>query len=296
MANKRASAEPKKVPKPWYKRLRTWIAATVTAGLAAGTIAVVQREAENVVTDVVEAFTGPAKIEFTTSSGPLVHIDIEQGMGCNLPGWVFPADSPALTSPPGHGPTQGGMTWDSAPGAFGGVIGSGASLYLSLTGPEDHAVLISDLVFKVYARKPPLEGKVVNSVPSGCGNGATYRYGAVDLDSKAPYYQKIPKSLPEGFEPLRFPYKVTADSPEVFLLDIFTRDCWCSWSATLRWVDGKDSGEVNIDNHGRPFEMTPTRGLPAYEWVAEWSENGETPTGSKLLRREIGHDGPIWER
>jgi hypothetical protein len=270
-------------PKPWYLKARTWIAATLTAGLTASGIAIVQQGTTTIVDTVDELFTGPAEIEFQTSSGPLAHVSIDQGMGCNLAGWVFPDSESPLKDPPGAGPLRNGHTWDKSPADFDGVVGSGASLHVALTGPGDHAVIISGLTFEVYERRPPRIGSVVNAVPSGCGNGATYRYGAVDLDKKAPYYVSPPGPLPEGYKPLRFPYTVTADSPEVFRIDIYTRNCWCSWAAKLHWIDGAEEGEVVVDNRGQPFEMTPTRGLPAYEW-----------TDQHLVSREVT-DGPIWE-
>jgi hypothetical protein len=291
-ADKKQADKKKAPPKPWYLRVRTWIGATVAAGLTASGIAVVQHGAESAANKVGEVFTGPATIKFKTSSGPLTEVDIKQGMGCNLAGWVFPDSASPLRDPPGAGPVVNGHTWDEVPTQFDGVIGSGASLYVSLTGPGDHAVLISDLTFEVYKRRPPRTGRVVNAVPSGCGNGATYRYGAVDLDTKAPYYVSPPQRLPEGYNPLRFPYKVTANAPEVFRIDIYTRGCWCFWAAKLHWIDGAAKGELVIDNKGRPFEMTPTRGLPAYEWVRY--ENGETPS-RRLEPRQITTDGPIWE-
>jgi hypothetical protein len=277
-------------PKPWYLRLSTWIGAILAAALTASGIALVQRGTESIVGTVDEIFTGPAAIEFETSSGPLAQVDIKQGMGCNRAGWVFPDTASPLRDQPGAGPTVNGHTWDQVPAKFDGVIGSGATLYISLTGPGDHAVLISDITFEVYERRAPRKGSVVNSVPSGCGNGVTYRYGAVDLDTKPPYYVSPPRQLPKGYNPLQFPYAVTANAPEVFRIDIYTRKCWCSWAAKLHWVDGAAKGEVVIDNKGRPFEMTPTRGLPAYEWPY-----GSDNSSSRLQRRDDLTDGPIWE-
>ena len=65
---------------------------------------------------------------------------------------------------------------------------------------------------------------------------------------------------------MRLPYRVSAEDPEVLLIDARTRNCACSWYLELDWSSQGRTGTVRIDDHGRPFRTTGIDGLPRYEY------------------------------
>jgi hypothetical protein len=227
---------------------------------------------------VVEPFAGARTITFETGSGPLLNVDLQQGLGCLGAGVVVPAGRGVDgTTRPGAGPQKDGATWDADPGAFGAVPADWADLYITVTGPADHAVLLTGLTFHVTDKRPPLQGAFLQYA-DGCGGGGNFRYGEVRLDSPPPYWVDGP--LPEWVttERLKFPYKVTATDPEILYIHISGPTCWCSWTATLSWVDGAKSGRSVIDAGGRPFQLTGTPGLSRVAW---------SPAGNGTFTREV---------
>lgn len=99
----------------------------------------------------------------------------------------------------------------------------------------------------------------------GCGGALTPRYFDVDLDKDRPIARpadgndtgvKIPA--------MRLPYRVSAEDPEVLLVDARTKTCDCSWYLELDWSSQGRTGTVRIDDHGRPFRTTGIKGLPMY--------------------------------
>ena len=166
---------------PW-----AWLVAAVVLGLSTLVTTAVVKLGEGAATHVVEAVTGPKSVSFSTSSGAALKVEVAQGMGCSGNGWVFPKDS-GITSatPPGSGPRRGGRTWDADPAAFGAVPAGDVTLYISATGPTDHAVTLTGLDFHVSTREDAVSGTVLN-VAEECGAAGTFRYGKVDLGAAPP--------------------------------------------------------------------------------------------------------------
>ncbi|WP_158692868.1 hypothetical protein [Streptomyces roseochromogenus] len=245
------------------RRILIWIAAAVLAGLAAViSDKIVAGEKK------VEEFLGGKSIQatLTTATGPSLRLEADQGMGCASSGWVFPMKSSRATVPPGHGPKRNGHTWDQDPAAFGAAPASPVTLYVYATGKVDHAIVLTGLKIHVTSRKPAIKGTIQN-VAWGCGGGGAYRYGEIDLDRKAPYWVPNPK-LPGDVQAdaLKFPYKVTAGDPEMFMVTVNTTSCLCSWYADLTWIDGSVQGHSVIKDSGEDFHTTATQGLPGFSW------------------------------
>ncbi|MFJ3773688.1 hypothetical protein ACIPX0_18560 [Streptomyces sp. NPDC090075] len=199
-------------------------------------------------------------------NGPELALGYDQGMGCDEAGWVFPFPAARATVQPQQGTRHGGHTWDEDPAAFGAVTADPVVLNISATGKLDHAVLLTALKFHVTSRRPPLRG-VIQNYGSGCGGGGTYRYGDVDLGSAAPYWVPgagLPKDVRASA--IEFPYKVTANDPEILMITVRTSGCDCTWYAELDWVDGTHVGRTLIKDHGRYFRTTSTAGLTSVRW------------------------------
>jgi hypothetical protein len=60
---------------------------------------------------------------------------------------------------------------------------------------------------------------------------------------------------------VEFPYRVSAADPEVLLVTATTQTYDCDWYLELDWSSQGRTGTVRIDDHGRPFRTTSTKGL-----------------------------------
>jgi hypothetical protein len=67
------------------------------------------------------------------------------------------------------------------------------------------------------------------------------------------------------------PYRVSAKDPEVLLVDAWTEGYDCRRYLELDWSSGGRTGTVRIDDHiddrGRPFRTSGTKGLPHYGYA-----------------------------
>jgi hypothetical protein len=175
------------------RRPATWIAAAALAGAATYVSTLVSASISNGASAVGKSLgigSGPAgdsALDTSTpgSDGMAVNVAVNQGIGCPPEnGDVYPASlTPSLSGAvqPGTGPRHGGKTWDAAPGAFGAVPASPAQLTIYVTGPRDHAMIITGLTFHVASRGKPVEGPWLNSEEQ-CGGGGVYHYGVVLLN------------------------------------------------------------------------------------------------------------------
>lgn len=210
--------------------------------------------------------------QFSVSGGLVINATVEEGFG-GCPGgsgYVFPSTlNPGLTTsvPPGAGSKRSGKTWDEAPAAFGAVPASTDMIYIYLTGPTDHAVVITGLQFHVHSRKPAISGPWLY-IPGQCGGSPSYHFAGVDFDTPAPYYVSIspPASEKQSTDALHFPYTATATDPVQLQISVQTDHTDATWDMTLTWIDGGATESALINDGGKPFEITSTTGLIRKEW------------------------------
>ncbi|WP_328878368.1 helix-turn-helix domain-containing protein [Streptomyces sp. NBC_00299] len=149
-------------------------------------------------------------------------------------------------------------------GSQNAVHGEQTMIEISVQGKTSTAVVLKALRVRVVGRSAPAGGTVY-TMDQGCGGALTPRYFDVDLDKDRPIARpadgndtgvKIPA--------MRLPYRVSAEDPEVLLVDARTKTCDCSWYLELDWSSQGRTGTVRIDDHGRPFRTTGIKGLPMY--------------------------------
>jgi len=281
MARAKAKSKSKKgkQSKSTPRRILQWFVVAALAGLTilitnlvvslGQTAADLGKEKLRPARDFSASKGGSVDFSFRLPSGTEGRVFVEQGLGCLLNGVVFPESSSAVSNPPGTGPQHEGNSWDEDPQSFGGIAAGGITLNVDLKGPKDHAVMLLGLDFHVTNRREPMKGVIVNHAED-CGAGGVFRYGSVNFDHRAPYWttpQAIPADKVNFYKPLQFPYKVSATDPESLVIDINTKRCLCSWTATLRISDGSEQESVAIDDHGKPFELTPHGKLTALNWI-----------------------------
>ncbi|MER6470559.1 helix-turn-helix domain-containing protein [Streptomyces collinus] len=166
---------------------------------------------------------------------------------------------PAQVPPPPV--QQDAGSWAATQGA---VHGHQTMVQVSVQGKSSTAVVLTALRVRVVSRGTPIAGTAY-AMDQGCGGGLTPRDFSVDLDVDRPIAHPRPgndggKALPA----VRFPYRVSAEDPEVLLVTATTDAYDCAWYLELDWSSQGRSGTLRVDDHGRPFRTSGIKGLPRY--------------------------------
>ncbi|MEU8844667.1 helix-turn-helix domain-containing protein [Streptomyces sp. NPDC048564] len=149
-------------------------------------------------------------------------------------------------------------------GSQSAVHGEQTMIEISVQGKTSTAVVLKALRVRVVGRSAPAGGTVY-TMDQGCGGALTPRYFDVDLDKDRPIARPVDGNDTGVTIPaMRLPYRVSAEDPEVLLVDARTKNCDCSWYLELDWSSQGRTGTVRIDDHGRPFRTTGIKGLPMY--------------------------------
>ncbi|MDO0910674.1 helix-turn-helix transcriptional regulator [Streptomyces sp. DT2A-34] len=172
--------------------------------------------------------------------------------------------------PPPPAPQDAG-TWAATQNA---VHGGQTMVKIAVQGRTSTAVVLDALRVRVVGRSAPAEGTSY-AMDNGCGGALTPRYFDVDLDKDRPIARPVDgNDTGTPIPAMKLPYRVSAEDPEVLLVDARTESCDCGWYLELDWSSQGRTGTIRIDDHGRPFRTTSVKGLPSYgydtsarEWV-----------------------------
>ncbi|KUL38658.1 helix-turn-helix domain-containing protein [Streptomyces regalis] len=169
------------------------------------------------------------------------------------------AKSPQQVPPP-PAPQDAGI-WAASQNA---VHGQQTMVEIAVQGRTSTAVVLEALRVRVVGRSAPVEGTSY-AMDNGCGGALTPRYFDVDLDKDRPIARPVDgNDTGTPIPAMKLPYQVSAQDPEVLLVDAQTESCDCSWYLELDWSSQGRTGTVRIDDHGRPFRTTSIEGLPSY--------------------------------
>ncbi|MEV1048135.1 helix-turn-helix domain-containing protein [Streptomyces sp. NPDC049916] len=185
--------------------------------------------------------------------------------------------------------------------ALGAVHADETGVRITVQGRDQRAVVLEALRIRVVERRSPAPGQVYR-MSSGCGGSLTPRMFDVDLDVPRPVAHSVPgndSGVP--IEAIAFPYRVSSSDPEILLVTGRTVGCDCDWFAELTWSSGGRSGTVRVDDDGRPFRTSGSRGRPVHDYdtgAGRWApvrdddEAGSTDeAGGTGGGRESGGDG-----
>jgi hypothetical protein len=162
--------------------------------------------------------------------------------------------------PPPPVPQDAGV-WAASQNA---VHGGETLVRLSVQGRTDTAVVLEALRVRVVGRTAPAEGNAY-AMDQGCGGSITPRSFDVNLDKDRPIARAVAGSdAGTPIPAVRMPYRVSAQDPEVLLVNARTQACDCRWYLELDWSSQGRTGTVRIDDDGRPFRTTGIKGLPRY--------------------------------
>ncbi|MFF0161461.1 helix-turn-helix domain-containing protein [Streptomyces sp. NPDC005263] len=156
---------------------------------------------------------------------------------------------------------QDAGTWAATQDA---VHGHETIVRISVQGRSSTAVVLDALRVRVVGRAAPASGNAF-AMDQGCGGELTPRSFAVNLDADRPVVRSLPGADSEHTIPaVHFPYRVSAEDPEVLLVNAQTDTCDCQWYLELDWSSQGRSGTIRVDDHGRPFRTSGIKGLPRY--------------------------------
>ena len=179
--------------------------------------------------------------------------------GC---GHDYVIDKPPQQVAPPPNP-QDAATWAGAENA---VHGRQTLVRITVQGRSSTAVVLEALRVRVVGRSAPMAGTNY-AMDNGCGGALTPRYFDVDLDKGRPVARPADGNDSGVTIPaMRLPYRVSAEDPEVLLIDARTVACDCSWYLELDWSSQGRTGTVRVDDHGRPFRTTANKGLKNYAY------------------------------
>ncbi|WP_405867975.1 helix-turn-helix domain-containing protein [Streptomyces sp. NBC_00005] len=203
--------------------------------------------------------TGPTAAGKPATGLPLTwHADSQvwQG-GC---GHDYVIDkTPAQVPPPPV--QQDAGSWAATQGA---VHGRQTMVQISVQGRSSTAVVLEALRVRIVSRGNPASGSAY-AMDQGCGGELTPRSFTVNLDADRPIARPKDGADSEHTIPaVHFPYRVSAEDPEVLLVDATTLAHDARWYLELDWSSQGRSGTVRIDDHGRPFRTSSIKGLPRY--------------------------------
>ncbi|WP_405823643.1 helix-turn-helix domain-containing protein [Streptomyces sp. NBC_01390] len=253
--------------RPWYRRRRIAVTTAVAGTLVAtlGTLGALSA--------LSSADRSPSKASPTPSHSPVEATPAPVTWTANSQAWMLGcghdyiiAKSPEQVPPPPA--AQDAAPWAASQHA---VHGGDTNVEISVQGRTSTAVVLEALRVRVVGRDDPAEGTAY-SMDQGCGGSITPRSFSVDLDKDRPVARSVAGSdVGTPIPAVRFPYRVSAQDPEVLLVNARTVACDCRWYLELDWSSQGRTGTVRIDDAGRPFRTSGIKGLPRFWYsMREW--------------------------
>jgi hypothetical protein len=130
----------------------------------------------------------------------------------------------------------------------GAVLASGGAVTVTVQGVTGDAVVLQPPSIEIVSRKSALHGLFLKSP---CGSDVPTRYFTVDLGRPRPV--AVPS---EGTKD--FPYQVSGTDPEQLVITPVTHDDDVEWRLRIPWTSGAKTGELVIDDEGKPLRTTGT--------------------------------------
>ncbi|MFJ9711437.1 helix-turn-helix domain-containing protein [Streptomyces sp. NPDC101234] len=144
------------------------------------------------------------------------------------------------------------------------VPGRETMVQISVQGKSSTAVVLTALRVRIVSRGTPVTGNAY-AMGQGCGSDLPPRNFSVDLDVNRPIAHARPgNDSGKPFPAVQFPYRVSAEDPEVLQVTATTEAHDCTWYLELDWSSQGRTGTVRIDDHGHPFRTSGIKGLPHY--------------------------------
>ncbi|MEU5434378.1 hypothetical protein AB0G73_13510 [Streptomyces sp. NPDC020719] len=139
---------------------------------------------------------------------------------------------------------------------------------MTVQGRTEESVLLTGMEVTVLRSVPPPTRGVVINTAFGCGAAQLQRSFTAD------FARRPVKVTPDAGQdnngkaipPVRFPFKVSLNDPEDFLVNAKNITGDCAFAIVLHWVADGKSGTTTLDNGGKGFRLIKTSSLPAYRF------------------------------
>jgi hypothetical protein len=163
--------------------------------------------------------------------------------------------------------TKPGVDWLEFMRAHDARVAEQNVVTVSIQGESSRAITLTGIHFDVERRSRPPGAVFANP----CGGGITGRSVLADLDrtpvaiinsNDDPRRSLDPTQRPT--HPIRFPWTVSVTDPLLLTIIAVTRNCSCTWRASLDWASGDKSGTLHVDDGGRGYTVVGTEGLRTY--------------------------------
>ncbi|MFJ8546701.1 helix-turn-helix domain-containing protein [Streptomyces sp. NPDC093586] len=154
--------------------------------------------------------------------------------------------------------------------AYGAVSADRQTVVLTVQGTGEETVVLNDLHVRVVSSGPALDWNQY-VMGNGCGGGVDTAAFDVALDLGTPLAMPVAGQRD-------FPYKVTESDPEVFHVRAHTSGHDVSWYLELEWSSGDRHGIMRVDDHGKPFRTSASKGDSSYVYPLggnAWEEAAE---------------------
>jgi hypothetical protein len=261
--------------RPWYRRRRTVVGAAATVLLVTlGSLPALSadpshgnsasRSSTSPSAGVLASGSPQSKGEpsaDTRSDAPLplawtADSQIWNG-GCDHD-YVIQKEAHQVPPPPVE---QDAGAWAATQGA---VPGRRTTVQIAVQGKSSTAVVLKALRVRIVSRGTQVSGNAY-AMGQGCGSDLSPRSFSVNLDVNRPIAHARPGDDSGRPTPaVQFPYRVSAEDPEVLQVTATTEAHDCRWYLELDWSSQGRTGTVRIDDHGRPFRTSGIKGLPHY--------------------------------
>ncbi|MEV8319393.1 hypothetical protein AB0Q95_35070 [Streptomyces sp. NPDC059900] len=243
------------------KRMKTWVAAAVAAGLAAGVSGEAQGVFSSMVSYVKDWFVPPSPDEslpFTAETTVVDPWDVCVGGA----GMVFLKPPSLKAVKQEFGKRWSGddpnywkeSTFDTR---YEAKPANYSIVNLLIQGKTSKAVVIERISVKPVSVKDAPKGLRLRTW-GGCGDANMSRF-LVDLDTERPQLKFRDGRDDDGKRRVSsFPYKVTSNDPETAVIVPMTNEHDYRFKFVIEWKSGADSGELEVGDGSRgdaPFEV-----------------------------------------
>jgi transcriptional regulator with XRE-family HTH domain len=207
------------------------------------------------------AASAPASADTSLAPGPPpVNVTVEPFTSCHRS--ILVNRPPAQVPPPVS--VQDTSAWVRA---LDGVTAKFQQINVTVQGTGSQTVVLEALHVRTTASAGLPTAGTVYELDDGCGGGVGSTLFTLDLDAAHP------EPVAPRVRPL--PRKVSQGDPEVLIIDVQALAHDVTWYLELDWASGNRHGTLKIDDHGRPFHTTGTKGRPL-DWFdhtsREWAQ------------------------
>ena len=212
--------------------------------------------------ETVGAGLGTAFLDLFRSEPPLVTSSAgEQVHECGTALFVRDPQAQELIA----APVPSGLDWNAFRREHDATPAGSSVVEVSIQGETARTITLTGVDFEVE-RRSRATGAVFSNP---CGDALTGRSLVVDLDREPPAVVASTRD-PEGIagvpdsQPIRFPWTVSVTDPLLLYIVARTKQCDCTWRATVPWRSGGKSGTIAIDNAGRGYTVVGTERAPYF--------------------------------